>query len=125
MSGPYHVHEGKALQSTSLSIWERAKNYKAGANTTGMFPVNVFDLQDLRFKEGTDRWGRKDPRTKTHQGVELLKGMADIKHPDGDHTYYEILFKCLGSQKDLKNKFAGMVSFDDLPENPDNDSEYV
>ena len=118
MSGPYHVHEGKALQSTSLSIWERAKNYNAGANTTGMFPVNTFDLGDLRFKEGTDRWGRIDPRTKTHQGVELLKGMADIKHPDGDHTYYEISFKCLGSQKDLKNKYAGMVSFDELSEKP-------
>ena len=40
MSGPYHVHEGKAFQSKGL--FDRAKAVYHGTNTKGTFPIEKF-----------------------------------------------------------------------------------
>ena len=119
MSGPYHVHEGKALQSTSLSLWEKAKNYGAGVNTTGFFPANTFNAEDIRWDKDTDRWGYLNPKDDKRHGVEILKGYYAAKEDDGETTYYQISFQCLGSTPKLKLKFNGLTTWDKLPEEPD------
>ena len=97
MSGPYHVHEGNALHSTSLSMFERAKNYGSGKNTKGKFPIQNFHGRDIRFKEGTD-----------FGNVKILKGMFKVREADNNSTYYEILITTLGSSKTISDKYNDM-----------------
>ena len=116
MSGPYHVHEGKALQSTSLSMFERVRNYNANVNTTGFFPGNSFRAEDIRWDKDTDRWGYLNPKDDKRHGVEILKGYYAAKEGDGETTYYQISFQCLGSTPKLKLKFKGLTTWDKLPD---------
>ena len=97
MSGPYHVHEGNALQSTSLSLWEKAKNKVAGKDKQGKFPISKFHGKDIRFKEGTD-----------FGNVKILKGMFKVPEADNNSTYYEILITTLGSSKTISDKYNDM-----------------
>ena len=97
MSGPYHVHEGNALQSTSLSLWEKAKNKMAGKNTKGLFPIEDFHGKDVRFRSGTD-----------FGNVKILKGMFKVPEADNNSTYYEILITTLGSSKTISDKYNDM-----------------
>ena len=97
MSGPYHLHEGKALQSTSLSIWEKAKNKMAGKNTKGKFPINDLLGKDIRSKEGTD-----------YGNVQILKGMYKVPDEENNSTYYEIAITTLGSSKTFSDKYKAM-----------------
>lgn len=119
MSGPYHVHEGKALQSTSLSIWEKAKNYNASVNTTGFFPANTFEAENIRWDKGTDRWGYLNPKSNKYHGVEILKGYYAVKETSGETTYYQISFQCLGQTPKQKLKFEGLTTWDKLPDEPE------
>ena len=119
MSGPYHVHEGKALQSTSLTMWEKAKNYHASVNTTGFFPANTFKAENIRWAKGTDRWGHINPKTNKLQGVELLKGYYSVREDSGETTYYQISFQCLGATPKLKDTFSLLTTWDNLPDTPD------
>ena len=118
MSGPYHVHEGKALQSTSLSLWEKAKNYGASVNTTGFFPANTFNAEDIRWDKDTDRWGHLNPKSNKHHGVQVLKGCYASQAPTGETTYFQISFECLGATPKLKLKFEGLTTWDELPDEP-------
>ena len=97
MSGPYHVHEGNALESTSLSLWEKAKNYGAGKNTKGKFPIQEFHGRDIRFKPDT-----------SFGNVKILKGMFKVAEADNNSTYYEILITTLGSSKTISDKYNDM-----------------
>ena len=118
MSGPYHVHEGKALHSTSLSLWEKAKNNFASVNTTGFFPANAFEVENIRWDKDTDRWGYLNPKDDKRHGVEILKGYYAAREDDGETTYYQISFQCLGSTPKLKLKFEGLTTWDELPDEP-------
>ena len=119
MSGPYHVHEGKALQSTSLSMFERVRNYNANVNTTGFFPGNSFRAEDIRWAVGTDRWGHLNPKSNKHHGVQVLKGYYASQAPSGETTYFQISFECLGATPKLKDKFSLLTTWDNLPNTPD------
>ena len=107
MSGPYHVHEGKALESTSLSIWERAKNYGSGKNTKGIFPIENFRGTDVRFKKGTD-----------FGNVKILKGMFKVPEADNNSTYYEISITTLGTSKTTIDKYNDMIQYNQTSSYP-------
>ena len=97
MSGPYHVHEGNALHSTSLSLWEKAKNKVAGKDKQGKFSIQNFHGRDIRFKEGTD-----------YGNVQILKGMYKVTDEENNSTYYEIAITTLGSSKTFSDKYKAM-----------------
>lgn len=103
MSGPYHVHEGNALHSTSLSFFQKAKQKLAGNDYKSTFPIDTFKGTEIRFKEGTD-WG----------DVKILKGMYKIVDDKNNSTYYEVLFTNLGSGKTLSEKYEGMKRHQDF-----------
>ena len=116
MSGQYHVHEGKALHSTSLSLWEKATNKFANVNMTGFFLANTFTAENIRWAEGTDRWGHLNPKSNKHHGVQVLKGYYASQAPSGETTYFQISFECLGATPKLKLKFEGLTTWDELPD---------
>ena len=101
MSGPYHVHEGSALQSTGLpgkNLFNRAKAMYKGTNTKGTFPIGKFLTEGkMSFKEGTNFASKE------------VEGMYKVFNAaDQTSTFYRIKIKNLGSENMYSEQFKSM-----------------
>ena len=101
MSGPYHVHEGKALQSTSGlagKLFQRGKASYNGTNTKGTFPIENFLTEGkMAFKEGINF------ETKEVEGMYKVFNAADETS-----TFYRIKIKNLGSELMYSDQFKAI-----------------
>ena len=93
MSGPYHVHEGKAFQSEGFL--DRAKAFAKGTNTQGTFPFGKFLTEGkMSFKEGTNF------------DASTVQGMYKVfDSTDQTSTFYRIKIENLGSELMYSKKF--------------------
>jgi len=96
MSGPYHVHEGKAFQSKGF--FDRAKAYAKGTNTQGTFPFGKFLTEGkMSFKEGTNFESKE------------VEGMYKVFNAaDQTSTFYRIKIKNLGSELMYSDEFKNI-----------------
>ena len=101
MSGPYHVHEGKALESTSAlpgaRLFQKAKAYAKGTSTKGTFPVAKF-LNEGKMSFKTTNFASKE-----------IEGMYKVFNAeDQTSTFYRIKIKNLGSDLMYLEEFKGI-----------------
>ena len=101
MSGPYHVHEGNALESTSglpgKGLFQRAKAYAKGTSTKGTFPVAKF-LNEGKMSFKTTDFSSKE-----------IEGMYKVFNAeDQTSTFYRIKIKNLGSDLMYLEEFKGI-----------------
>ena len=100
MSGPYHVHEGKAFQSEGL--FDRAKAYAQGTNTKGNFPIEAFLTGGtMGFKQGTK-----------FNNVTEIVGLYKVEDKDNvTSDFYEVKITNKGSQKMYSDQYNSMDIF--------------
>ena len=100
MSGPYHVHEGKAFQSEGL--FDRAKAYAKGTNTKGSFPIEAFLTGGtMGFKQGTK-----------FDNVTEVTGLYKVEDKENvTSDFYEIKITNKGSQKMYSDQYNSMDIF--------------
>ena len=101
MSGPYHVHEGSALESTSgipgARLFQKAKAYAKGTSTKGTFPVAKF-LTEGKMSFKTTNFASKE-----------IEGMYKVFNAeDQTSTFYRIKIKNLGSDLMYLEEFKGI-----------------
>ena len=95
MSGPYHVHEGKAFQSEGFL--DRAKAFAKGTSTKGTFPVAKF-LTEGKMSFKTTNFASKD-----------IEGMYKVFNAEDEtSTFYRIKIKNLGSENMYSEQFKSM-----------------
>ena len=101
MSGPYHVHEGKAFQSKGL--FDRAKAYAKGTNTKGSFPIEAFLTGGtMGFKQGTK-----------FDNVTEVTGLYKVEDKENvTSDFYEIKITNKGSQKMYSDEYNKMDIFE-------------
>ena len=101
MSGPYHVHEGNALQSTGIygkGLFNRAKAAYNGTNTKGIFPIENFLTEGkMAFQEGT--------KFETKEVVGMYKV---VNKQDHTSTFYKIKIQNLGSENMYSEEYKLM-----------------
>ena len=100
MSGPYHVHEGSALESTSIPgarLFQKAKAYAKGTSTKGTFPVAKF-LNEGKMSFKTTNFASKE-----------LEGMYKVFNAEDEtSTFYRIKIKNLGSELMYSDQFKAI-----------------
>ena len=100
MSGPYHVHEGSALESTSGlagRLFQKGKAYAKGTSTKGTFPVAKF-LNEGKMSFKTTNFASKE-----------IEGMYKVFNAaDETSTFYRIKIKNLGSELMYSDQFKAI-----------------
>ena len=101
MSGPYHVREGKALQSTGIygkGLFNRTKAYANGTNTKGTFPIEKFLTEGkMAFQDGTN-----------FESKEVVGMYKVFNKQDQTSTFYKIKIQNLGSENMYSVQYNGM-----------------
>ena len=109
MSGPYHVHEGNALQSTSVGLFDRAKAALKGTNKKGSFPIEDFLTGGtMGFKVGTK-----------FDNVTEVVGIYKVEDRENvTSDFYEVKITNKGSQKMYADEYNNMDIYQNGKINP-------